>query len=369
MKLKQYEITTQPQYLKEPLQDILKRYKTIKKWAYILHDKDKDASPHYHIYVNFGNCSVESSLVADWFGVSENYVEKIHGRSHDMLLYLIHGNDTQCDKYQYSPDEVISNFDFKSELAKTKILGNFEKYTYAKQIQFVNSLPKDEIPSAMRKLNELWKAHCLNESLDTSREIDVMFIDGCPGSGKTYYAKKFMDAEDCDYAISSSSNDPFQDYLGQDAIILDDLRDDTFTFADLLKILDNNTASSFKSRFSNKVFRGKYIVITSSIPLRYWYKSVRAEGKDDFSQLCRRITSYVHITLDTVTVYHDLDKNGNPTGESQSFINEVKELKQVKKRQRTNFFEKFAKFCTPVEVPEQGTLTKLNNEDEDGLPF
>ena len=31
-----------------------------------------------------------------------------------------------------------------------------------------------------------------------------------------------------DYCISSSSNDPFQDYLGQKAIILDDLRDKSF---------------------------------------------------------------------------------------------------------------------------------------------
>ena len=47
MKLKQYEIVTQPEYLKSPLQDILRKYRTIKQWAYILHDKDDDATPHF----------------------------------------------------------------------------------------------------------------------------------------------------------------------------------------------------------------------------------------------------------------------------------------------------------------------------------
>ena len=77
-----------------------------------------------------------------------------------------------------------------------------------------------------------------------------------------------------DFCVSSSSNDPFQDYMGQKAIILDDLRDKAFingngtdNFEDLLKILDNNTNSSDKSRFNNKVFNGEVIVITSSVPL------------------------------------------------------------------------------------------------------
>ena len=52
MKLKQYEIESRVEYFSEPIGDILRRYKTIKKYAYILHDKDKDTYPHYHIYVN-----------------------------------------------------------------------------------------------------------------------------------------------------------------------------------------------------------------------------------------------------------------------------------------------------------------------------
>ena len=373
MKLKHYEVETQPQFLKEPLQDILKRYSTIKKWAYILHDKDKDTTPHFHIYVNFGDTGVESSEVAKWFGIQESQIEKVKGRASDMLLYLIHGNDSQQHKYQYSPDEVVANFNFKSAITEAKILGNFDKYSYAQQLRYIKTQPKDEQVKLYKKLKDYWKLHCEYLTLNPDRNIDVMFITGKAGSGKTYYAKKFLEKLDYDFAISSSSNDPFQDYQGQDAIILDDVRDTVFEFQDLLKMLDNNTASSFKSRFANKVFNGKMIVLTSSVPLHYWYRSassnmpswykqVRTSGKEDFTQLCRRISCYVQVSEDTVTVYNELDNDGKPIGRASVYVNEVKNLKKQKK-DKFDFNKVFDSFC------EKQKYELEEVEDDGDLPF
>ena len=73
--------------------------------------------------------------------------------------------------------------------------------------------------------------------------------------------------------------------MGQKAIILDDLRDKAFEFEDLLKLLDNNTASSVRSRFANKVFNGKMIVITSTVPLAFWYRLYQFNDNDGLQQL------------------------------------------------------------------------------------
>ena len=110
MKLKQYVIISRVENFSEPIGDILRRYKTIKKYAYILHDKDKDTSPHYHIYVNFGKCAVDRKIVAQWFGVQESQIKRIIGCSADMLLYLTH---VQSSK-------VVANFDFEAEIKKSK---------------------------------------------------------------------------------------------------------------------------------------------------------------------------------------------------------------------------------------------------------
>lgn len=354
MRKKHCEVVSNKSHLTVDIQSVIRSKKSIKQWAYILHDKD-DTEPHYHIYLNFGKTSVEFSDVASWFGLDENFVNKVEVRKVDMLLYLTHGNDGQQHKHQYSPKEVIANFDFESEIAVSKVLGNFEEFSYAQQLEYVNSLSVNEKTRAHSQLDKLWKLHCQCLALKPDRQIDVMFIQGKGGTGKTYYAKKLLAQMGYDFCVSSSSNDPFQDYMGQQAIILDDLRDDAFEFQDLLKILDNNTASSVKSRFSNKVFNGKMIVITSTVPLHYWYFALRYSKTDTLDQLYRRITSYVVVEKDYVNVYGDLDAMGCPAGFARVFKNEIPELKR-QKPQKKDFGDVFAKML------DDGSLDCLDNK-------
>ena len=350
MKCKHYEIESRVEYFSEPIGDILRRYKTIKKYAYILHDKDADASPHYHIYVNFGKSGVDSKIVAQWFGVQESCVERIKGRATDMLLYLTHGQESQKHKYQYSPSEVIANFDFEAEIEKSKILGDFKKYSYAQQLKYIDTLPIAEKKTAFGTLEKLWKIHCQVLSLEPNRDIDVMFIYGKTGTGKTTYAKRYAEGRGYDCCISSSSNDPWQDYLGQKCMILDDARDTTFDkFEDFLKIIDNHTSSSIQARYGNKVFSGELIIITSSVPLSYWYKFT---NREDLKQMYRRITAYVEITREVIAVYSELDDFGRPTGLAAHFKNDIHKMAQNPKKKKTDFIEGFANICEYVPLEE-----------------
>lgn len=350
MQLRQMEIVTDQDKLTVDIQETCMKYKTIKQWAYILHDRD-DTRPHYHIYLNFGTSSCDTAMVAGWFGLAENFVSKVKGRKTDVLLYLTHGNDSQKNKHQYSPSEVIANFDFETEIENAKILGDFKTRSYAQQLEYVNTLPLSEKAKAFTQLKKLWELECQCLTLATDREIDVMFIFGRGGTGKTYYAKKLLKSMDYDVCISSSSNDPFQDYLGQKAMILDDLRDTTFErLEDLLKILDNNTVSSVRSRFMNKVFNGKMIVITSPVPINFWYRAYRYNSFDTLIQLYRRITCYVEMTKEEITVYSEgLTDDGKPKGLGRVFRNDVAELEK-KKRQKTDFGAAFGKICENADL-------------------
>lgn len=344
MHLKQYEIVQNQNLLKVDIQEVMMTHKTIKHYAYILHDKD-DTRPHYHIYVNFGNSGVDSADVAKWFGVPENFVNKIRGRRTDMLLYLTHGQDNQKHKHQYSPSEVVANFDFELEIEKSKILGNFEKYSYAEQLKYVDGLAVSEKAKAFSQLEKLWRLQCQCLSLTTDRSITVVFVCGKAGAGKTYYAKKLLASFGFDYCISSSSNDPFQDYLGQKGMILDDLRYMDFELPDLLKILDNNTASSVKSRFANKVFNGEMIVITSSVPLRYWYPQYRFNKDDTLEQLYRRINFYVKVEEQEITVFKALDEKGEPCGMGTVYKNELYLKKRETAEKKLDVMGAFDRIC------------------------
>lgn len=353
--LKHCEVVSQPEYINGKVGDILREHKVIKKYAYILHDKDPDTSPHYHIYLNFGRSGIALPDIAKWFGLQESCVERVKGRPVDVLKYLVHGNDSQQNKHQYSYDEVVANFDFLAEIEADKVLGDFEKYSYAQQLQYVNTLPVSEKSAAHTKLEKLWKIHCQCLVLNPERQIEVMFITGKGGTGKTYYARKLLEKMGYDYCVSSSSNDPFQDYMGQQAIILDDLRDKAFEFEDLLKILDNNTASSVKSRFANKVFNGKMIVITSTVPLQYWYME-RKSDRDSIQQLYRRITSYVVVTRDHVQVYPEIDAGGRPVGIYRMFKNEIPELK-AQAKPKTDFTAIFGEMLEDALPDPSGVFT------------
>ena len=343
MNLRQCEIVCDVDKMPVDIQETIMSYKTIKQWAYINHDKD-DTRAHYHIYLHFGSSSVDTKMVASWFKIPDNFVSKIKGRKTDMLEYLTHSNESQKNKHQYDPSEVISNFDFQSEIEQSKIIGDFKKYSYAQQLTYISTLPIIEKTKAFNQLKKLWEIECQTLTLQPDRNIQVVFITGRGGTGKTTYAKKMLEKLGYDYCISSSSNDPFQDYMGQRAIILDDLRDKSFELEDLLKILDNNTKSSVKSRFNNKVFNGEMIVITSSVPLKYWYPEYRFDrSNDSLDQLYRRINCYIVVTLDYISVYDEsVDSQGAPKGESTIVPNEIVK-KYKEKKEKTNFGELFMK--------------------------
>lgn len=376
MYLKQCLVTSNVEFFKGNVGDIIKSHKTIKHYAYILHDKDVGQSPHWTIYLNFGSSGVDTKQVGDWFGLQESQVERIKGRKTDALQYLTHSNDTQKYKYQYPVSEVIANFDFETEIKNSKILGDFENYSYAQQLDYVHSLPVSEQVSAYRQLDTLWKNHCKWLSMQTDRDITVIFITGKGGTGKTTYAKKIMKERfGNDFCVSSASNDPWQDYLGQKGMILDDARDKVFeNFSDFLKIIDNHTSSSVASRFYNKVFNGELIIITSSIPLNYWYRGRNSKGmffavdNEGFEQLYRRINCYVEVKQDTITVYpNGVNENGFPKGLGHIYQNNlVEELKKVQPPQKVNFCSMFEKLCgdtssTPFDT--QQLKIEVNNRN------
>ena len=110
-----------------------------------------------------------------------------------------------------------------------------------------------------------------------------------------------------DYARSSASNDIMQDYMGEDVFILDDFRDvDELTGTSqsltyVLKMLDPHFAISSKSRYTNKTFTGKLMIITSTKDPLTWFEGTR----ESRWQFFRRIDKLIDITKETVTVYQE----------------------------------------------------------------
>ena len=88
------------------------------------------------------------------------------------------------------------------------------------------------------------------------------------------------------------------------------------------------------------------VIITSSIPIRFWYKELRMSNLESLNQLYRRINCYVEVLESEVLVYYEgLNEKGQPKGLAQVFKNEVAELK-AKKPKKFDFKTAFEKICT-----------------------
>lgn len=285
------------------------------RWCYILHDKDINAldgtlkKPHWHIFIKMAS-NYYAGSVAEWFGVEMQYVCLIKSKRYEKgVLYCIHKHDKS--KYQYPIEEVKCNFDYKAlveaddtknnnaERQKAIVEGimdgtirqfNFFDYVTAWEYNKYKSLIDKTFEYRLRKISH------------EHRTKEVIFIEGDAGVGKTSYAKKLAKDKGLSFCVSGASNDPLEDYMGEDVLILDDLRGSSQRLEDLLKMLDNHTSSTVKARYHNKVLECQMIIITTSQDINSFFKNVFADAPENVVQLKRRCKTYLQMSRDEILV-------------------------------------------------------------------
>lgn len=308
------EIVNQLEYMPQDVVEAGLDHNAVKDYAYILHDKDvqPDGSPaaaHWHIMIRFKN-PVPTESLCTWFQIKPNQIEKIKGSFGDALAYLTHRN--KPDKHQYMDEEVHSNFDFAIEaekaLSKKKITqrkeeiielirsGVVREYNYT---EYITALEYDKFKRAID--NAFTYRRDTLKSLD--RHMNVIYIYGGSGTGKTTYAKQLATNKGLSCYISSGSNDPLDGYKGQDCLILDDIRPGDFLLSDFLKILDNNTQSTVKSRYKNKLLECQYLIVTTSFDIPVFFELLLDSEGESVKQMERRCTLKIQMGINTMTTY------------------------------------------------------------------
>lgn len=288
---------------------------SIKDYSYIIHDKDTYTAEdekqnnkhkagtlkpaHIHLLLRFKD-SQKIGYVADWFGISPNFINKIKKRWENAVLYQTHANAPE--KYQYSSDEVTCNFDYnqvcqriknKSALEEIieKIL-NGEIAEYEKTEKIDNML----LVKHARPIEEAFKVY--SERLQVTqkeRHTTCIFITGTSGSGKSTLAKKIAEHMGLPYFFSSGSNDILDGYKQEKCIIVDEIRPSALSLGDLLKLLDPHHASSIRSRYKNKYVNCKVIILTTVMDMDSFYRNLFAEQPEPLVQLKRRCKYYIHM--------------------------------------------------------------------------
>lgn len=279
--------------------DLCKNWSVVKDYAWIMHDKDHDDADkvHIHCFLRFNDSVPTSALLAKIKGVGEvQHLEHIKGGWKNAMAYCVHWNAPE--KHQYDPSEVHSNFDWQTD-AKDALKGKARLEQIVSQIdsgeikrynlhKYVTS---SEYVTYERKIESAFRYVDRRNMERTDRKMDVIYIYGEPGTGKTTYAKQMCSDKGYTFFVSASGKDFLDGYQGQDAIIIDDVRGSTMPVATILKLLDNHTASAVASRYQNKsISECKLIVLTSVLPPDALFEELFTEHNEPAIQLKRRIS-------------------------------------------------------------------------------
>lgn len=298
-------------YNKLDIENILKDWSSTANITYWLieHVADEEITKtHFHIVIRFKSPTPFENIKSKFpYGMIEN-AKNVKA----CIQYLIHMNDDS--KVQYKWEDIVTNCDdmtpykvqsaSQQEVTIQKVMEGIDKGVIREYNQF-QMIPIELWAKHKTRIENALTYYKERICMDKHREITVMFFSGDTGTGKTSMAKDMCEKNHKSYCVSSSSNDPMQDYKGEDVLILDDLRDTDFKFVDLLKILDNHTKSTVKSRYHNKAFIGDTIIITSHRPLADWYFE---ESRENKAQLHRRIRYQTKFTVEKLDQYEYNEK-------------------------------------------------------------
>lgn len=324
-KYRTFGYTQQLSHLNQRLEDFprLMEEAGVEQYAYIVHDKDRTAdgvlkASHVHVVMKFENPRSLQSI-SKIFRDSPQYVElpKTRNGYNNMLAYLTHRTKGATMKHQYDPDAVAANFDYPEVLenitakveqrdSKTRLdelLERLMDYSITYE-EAVGELTASEFSRYHQRLKvtaeygrQQYAKRWIKEHENTGTPIEVIWITGPAGSGKTVEAKKIArEKSDKDFYVAVGVRDPFQLYTDENVIILDDLRAKTFDYNTLLQLLDPFNATMADARYSNKTLIADTIIITSVYsPLDFYHMLVPEiyRDVDTYKQLERRISQII----------------------------------------------------------------------------
>lgn len=284
--------------------------------ASIIHDKDVSDEtgelerPHIHM---FFYCENKLSIAKLMQATNETQMNQFEffERKDAGFLYLIHAGRKDRHKYQYSIDEVSANFDYQEYVENLKV-----NYSTSLDTMLEDVLESRIKYSDIQNNNDLSLLYAKNKTkIDNAlniaskrrvearknMEIPVVWIYGdYSGVGKTAYAKQKAEELKMAYGYSSymtsANNDPFQEYKGEEVVIIDDIKPDDIELSDLLRLLDPYNATSVRSRYSNKYVSADVIFVTSMYsPEQFFIESSINFDKEPIDQLLRRISSVCYV--------------------------------------------------------------------------
>ena len=277
----------------EQLKQILSTFRNIAYWC-MCDEIGEQGTYHTHLYLYSLNAILYSTVHLRFYGCHIEAAKGTHRENRDYVRkdgkWLTDGkHETNLSDTFEENGELPPERD-KRESVSEEILGMIEDG--ASNAEIIR-----QHPGAMNRLQHIEKTRqtLLEERYRKEwRTLDVTYVWGKPGTGKTRYFMEKYGYENV-YRVTNYDH-PYDNYQGQDVLIFDEYRSSR-PITEFLDLLDGYPVM-LPCRYADKVACYTRVVIISNIPLEQQYPNVQREEPVTFAALKRRIHQVIEFLPD-----------------------------------------------------------------------
>lgn len=157
-------------------------------------------------------------------------------------------------------------------------------------------LKHPELLHRHRDVDRMYQAQQSRVGRGYRKDLEVHYLYGLPGVGKTHMVYDSVDDMDTIYRVSDYEH-PFDEYSGEPVLLLDEFSGQ-MKFETFLQAIDIYP-TRLSARYHNKRANWHVVWLVSNLSLKKlpWYSDSKV-SKAQWNALCRRITSYRRMESD-----------------------------------------------------------------------
>lgn len=279
---------------------LIEKYDNI---VFALHDKD-ESNIHAHIIIQ-NKEPIRFTTLKKLIPYGD--IEKQRGTNEQVYLYILHQDETskEIEKDVYDNTCIktnIENIDNWLKIAKGQrtdlVKFKDEIFAGATKRELIDKYPSQI--ACFDKFFETCRYMSLQDKFSKSfRDLQVVYIYGGAGLGKTSYVYNNENVEDI-YSVDDYSH-PFDEYEGEDVILLDEYRSQ-FDISYLLKLLDRYPMK-LRCRYQNKIACFTKVYIVSNISLDEQYTTLDLLTRQALQRRIHKVIKF--IDLNKFQLYKD----------------------------------------------------------------